>query len=334
MPHTQGNIHNITALANDTELSVITLKTLKYITHNSLGSLFGASPDNPTTIINGGSAIFRIQRFTKWEEYTFANRNDPGDLIDNTIALTINFDKHKKSHYEIETLDLQKLDLKTRSEYLSMIQGGIQITLTALLDALFLKTAVDNVRNEKNQAKSQHKQLVIASIDNLNTETKRKDAYRNFTRKAIDLTRQITDEKIGVNITDFATFLHLKVINDMIMEMPQGGDSATAIGTNLATVPGTRTIGGITAKDHILLNQNVPKNTSFDKETDFDFSNIFGAIFHKEAIFCAIQGLLTTAMNDPHSGNQKYIMKFSYGTGVVREMLFALIVKTLIPVKN
>jgi hypothetical protein len=330
--HSAGRLTNITAMATDTDLNTITLRTLKYLRHKSIGVLFSASPENPTTIANGGSVIFRQQRFTKWKEYKFNTRNDEGDLIDNKIILTFNFDKSKKSHYELETLDLPKLDLKTRGEYLSMIQEGIQLGLSAFLDATFLKTMVDDVKAEKDQAKSSHKQLEIADIDNLDTANKRRDAYRALTRKLISLTRRIDDTRIGEDPSKFACFLHNNAINDLLMEMPQGGDSSTAIGRNLATQTGSSMIAGILYKDHVYLGQDIPKDTSFDKETDFDFSNIYGAMVHTEAVFCAIQGLQTTATNAPYSGNQLYISKFSFAKGIVRPNLFALIVKNKIAV--
>ena len=334
MNYNQGNLRNITGLLTDTELGVVNLGTLKYLKHKSVGLLFSASPTNPGVVKNAGTAIFRIQKFTQWKRYTAANREQLGDLVDNKIKISIDFNKDMVSKYEIETLELQKQDLRTREEYIAMIQQGISVTLVALLDARMLNLAVNHVKALRNQKASDNAQLVIPDIEDLNTANKRTDAYRAFARKTVDLERYVDDAHIGVNPDEFACFLHKHVIYDLQLAMPKGGNSATEIGKNLARMAGAYLIGGIIAKDHTFLGQKIKAGQSFDAENDYDFSNIYGLIVHNQALFVATNGLLTTASIGEKSGNQLYISKFSLGEGVVREQLFSLIVKNKIPLAN
>ncbi len=113
----------------------------------------------------------------------------------------------------------------------------------------------------------------------------------------------------------------------MLLAMPKGGNEATAIGRELSGMNGTTVVAGLgEVKDHLFFGQNIAKGTAFSKETDFDFSKVYGVIAHSEAAFLAVQGMVTTSATDPDSGNQKYVTKFNLFSKMIRDGLYRLIV--------
>lgn len=101
--------------------------------------------------------------------------------------------------------------------------------------------------------------------------------------------------------------------------MPKGGNDATSVGINLQTQ--FKSVAGLgMVKDHVFLNKKIDAGTVMSKDTAFDFTNLFGATAHKEALFVAIQGLNTVARING-AGNQELITKFNFYKKAIRPEL-------------
>ncbi len=77
-------------------------------------------------------------------EYTKANRNDEGDLPAQEIKVKADIAYRPVAKYELETLDLPGMGFGTRESFVSFIASGITKSMTALLDAYYLKLFVDD----------------------------------------------------------------------------------------------------------------------------------------------------------------------------------------------
>jgi len=319
-----GNIANIKGFVTQSEMDIITMGTLEHLYHNSLGMMFSASPENPKTVNGGGTAIWRFQEMSQTEEYTAANRNTAPGTTESDIK-KVDVLKSIRVFKEIETLELDQFTPETRSQYVSKIQSSMQRSLTALLDAHTLTQAVLTCAEANRKATQE---IVISDIDALDTEAKQKAAYRTIAKAKVAISRGVDKYNIGTDRDSFVTFLHEGVTLDLMLGQPKGGDSATRIGKEL-TAATDHTIAGLGAvKDCIFLDKKIDKTTSFSKDEDFDFTGVFGAIIHKQALFIAIGELHFSQVVLPHSGNIEFIIKTNLYRGHVRPDLVNVIRKT------
>ncbi len=338
-----GTINNITGIVNESEFSVIEMKTLQNLQHRSIGLWNSATPDNPKNVASGGSAIFRVQQMIQFGEYTAANRNDNGDLPKSEIKVIAHIDGQDVARYEIETLDLPGLGFGTREAFISYVAAGIGKNLAALMDAhyidVFVKDAKDKVTTSGNE---RHEALVfpegsVAADKPADGLARWKDAT-TATREAnylivsdakTDVARQLTRYNLGTDEAQYATMLLTNITKRLLLAMPKGGNSATAIGEKLTgNGDGVEVAGLGTVKDHIFFGKNIPAGSVFSKDTDFNFENVVGMIAHSEAAFVAIQGMVTTGTIAPNSGNQVYITKFNRFKKLIRDGLYRLIVSS------
>lgn len=318
----QGTMTNITAMLSQSELDIVNIKVLKNLKHTSLGIMSSASPDNPKVVAGGGTANFKVQKYLQSAEYTSANRNNSGDIVKQELKVKIDIEKAIKVHYEIETLELDGLDFASRSAYISHIQGGIQLTLTALMDAYMIKLAVEAAAANKTTNEIINSKFLLETEM---TAAEREAAYLQIADAKIDIAKQVTRYNIGSNPNDYSTFLFQKLTNRLLLAMPKGGDSATQVGRELSGMEGITRIAGLgTVKDHLFLGKKIDAGSAFSKDENFDFSKVAGATIHNEALFLATQGMQTVAASDPNSGNQKYITKFNLFRGPVRPELVAV----------
>lgn len=316
---TPGTISNITGLVNEHEYSVIELKTLQNLQHKSLGMWTSATPDNPTSLEGGGTALFRRVKMIQFGEYTKANRMDDGDLPNSELVVKADIVGSEKAKYEIESLDNTGLGFGTREAFLSYIASSVSVSLTALMDAHWLDLAVKTAAADKT-----NREIINADLADLDTDVKQKGAYRQIARAKVNIARHLDRYNIGANEDDFGTILHKLVKIDMLLAMPKGGDSATRVGTQLGEAPEFDQVAGLgSVADHIFLNKKIDAGTSMSKDTAFDFTNVFGATAHKEALFVAVQGLTTVARING-AGNQEIITKFSFYKKAIRPDLLVV----------
>lgn len=265
-----GSYGNITGILTGSELDIVNIKVLKNLRHGTLGLLNSATPDNPSVVEGGGTANFKVQKYLQFKEYTAANRNDAGDLTKQELLIKIDKERSEKAHFEIETLELQGLDFKSRAAYTNYIQAGISLSLTALLDALYIDVVVETAKLDK-----ANREVINADFADLDTAVKREGAFRQIARAKVNIARQLTRYNLGSNEADYATFLHKNITNDLLLAMPKGGDSATAIGKELSGVDGIQNIAGLGAvKDHIFLGKDMAKTTAMSEDRDFMFGKV------------------------------------------------------------
>lgn len=314
MARAAGTMTNITGVVNAHELSIIEMKTLQNLTHDSLGLWTSATPDNPTVVAEGGTAIFRAVKLIQFGEYTKANRADEGDLPQSEVKIKADIVGSEKAKYEIESLDSVGLAYGSREAFLSAIAAGVSTSLTALMDAHWLDLAVKTAAANKAV-----QEVINADLGDLDTDVKQKAAYRQIVRAKIDVARQLDRYNIGANEADFGTILHEFVLADLLLAMPKGGNDATSVGINLQTQ--FKSVAGLgMVKDHVFLNKKIDAGTVMSKDADFDFTNVFGATAHKEALFVALQGLNTVARING-AGNQELITKFNFYKKAIRPEL-------------
>ena len=322
---TPGTMANITGLVNQSEMSIVELKTLENLTHNSIGVARSATPSNPQVVAVGGTAVFRVVKLQEFSDYTKANRDDAGNLPASEIKVKINITKSAASKYELETLDLAGLGFGSREAFVSFVASGITKSLAAYLDAHYIDIFLQDAKAKEAASSSTPVLVKNADFADLNDDTKRTTAYRQVARAKVEVARQLNKYDIGSNTHDYNTLLHQNITNDLLLAMPKGGNTATDVGRGLSGMDGTTSIAGLgIVKDHLFFGINIPKGTSFAGDTDFDFSKVYGLTAHKEAAFLAVQSLMTTGTIDPNSANQKYITKFNLFKGMVRDGLYRL----------
>lgn len=186
------------------------------------------------------------------------------------------------------------------------------------MDAHYVDLAVKIAKANKNE-----QEIIIADLGDLNTSAKRETAYRAIARAKIGIARKLTLYNIGSKESEYGTILHKYVTTDLLLAMPKGGNTATDVGRELAE--GMTNVAGLgTVKDHIFFNTAIPKGTAMSKDTDFDFTHVFGMTAHKEALFVALQGLTTQVTISPNSGNQIIITKFSFFKKAIRPELLVV----------
>lgn len=196
-----GTVSNITGLVSGSELDIINVKVLKNLKHRSLGTLVSATPDNPTVVQGGGTAVFKIQKFVKSQAYTAANRNtDDATVVKQEVAVKADIKEAIKLKYEIETLELPGLTFENRAAYINYIAAGLSMSVAALIDALVLELAVETAKASKAT-----REIINADFADLNTAAKREAAYRQVARAGVDVARGIDEYNIGTDRQFYAT---------------------------------------------------------------------------------------------------------------------------------
>lgn len=313
-----GTTTNIIGIVNQHEGDIKT-KLLNNLRHKSLGIWNSATPENPDTVENAGTYRFTVVQAVQYGDYNAANRNDAGDLPKIENKVLANVERQSIARTEFEQLDGAIIEnVETFTSYIAKSHSE---SMAALLDAHYIDLLVKTAAADK-----ANREVIIADAADLDTEIKRTDAYRKISRAFTQITRQIDKYNLGSNPADYATFLQQDLMNDLLLSMPKGGDSATGIGEELATLVGAARIAGLgLTKDHLYLGQNIPAGANFHKSDGFDFSKIFGAMAHKEALFIALNGLTVRATVSPNSGNDILITKFNLYKKAVRPELVKVI---------
>lgn len=80
-----------------------------------------------------------------------------------------------------------------------------------------------------------------------------------------------------------------------------------------------------------MLNNTITRATSFSKDKTYDFSGIYGYLFHNEAIAFPINMHEVGYLRNPQNNNPRFIAKFQYGFGILRPKLVYQIVKGAVP---
>ena len=316
----KGTITNVLSPISQSEYSVIELKILENLTHKTLGIWLSASPSNPKAVADGGTALFRGQKVQRVQQYTKTNMYDNGNIVESEILAKISVSSFEKIKYEIESLDRAGIQAGTRDAFLGYIAQSVQISITSFMDALYIQQAMITTKKQYLGGNT-NAVLVNPNWGDLRTEQSRTDAYRQIARAKVAIQRHLTRYNIGAKSEDFGSYLHDYITTDLLLTIAKngGGNVATELAQNL--VEGTRIVAGLgMVKDHLFLNKQILKGTSFALDKDFDFTGFFGLISHREALFIALYGFsLVTRINQ--AGNEEFITKFGIFQGEVRPEL-------------
>lgn len=323
---TQGSIRNITGFFSDSEMDIVIVKILKNLMHRSIGLWAQAQVDNPKVVDGGGTAVFKFQERVPFGEYTKENREQAPDIVTQR-AKKIDRLRSDVARVEWETLELAMFNFESRDAYINFIVDGIQKNLAAYMDAhyldVFVKDAIDRAK------KGDYSLLTVnADFLDLKTQDMRFDAYRQVGRAQYEVASKLNLYDLGADEAEFATILWKPLTNDLLLAMPKAGDTATAVGRELSGLDGNVRVAGLSGMlmQHVFLTQKIAKGTVMSKDFDFDFTNVVGLMSHREAAFVAQQGLQFQQTIDPNSANPKYICKFSLYKGLVRDVLYRLLV--------
>lgn len=318
----EGHVHNVLGLLNKHEMSIVEIKILENLVHNSLGIWAAATPSNPKEVANGATAVFYQVRLAQWKERTIANRFEPKKLINREVKKVSHVKEEIKNTVEIDITDLDGITM--RDQYLAHVLGSIMKTLTANMDAIYLEVFVLDAL-AKHAAGDDSKLIVNANWLNANTKEQYDAIYLQAADARVDIARFLDAYDIGADERDFAVILHKKIQNRLLIAMPKGGDSATDIGRNLTPMGGTWAAGLGVMADHIYLNQRINDGQTFREDKTYDFRNVVGVIAHKEAAFVAVQKLHgVNRING--DGNQEYIYRVRYFQDLIRDNLYGLFV--------
>ncbi|MCS5736415.1 hypothetical protein [Herbiconiux daphne] len=253
-------------------------------------------------------------KLVQFGAYTAATRKDAADLPKLEVKVKADVELAEIARTEIEQLD--SAIIADAEAFTSFVARSHGTSMTALLDAHYIDLAVKTAIAAKAT-----REIINADFDDLDTLQKREGAYRQVARAQVEVSRQLTSYDLGSKPEDYATFLHMNVINDFILATAKGGAVSTESVRELATRIGGYALGGLgLVKDHVFLGQNVTKG-KFSKDTDFDFSEVYGVTAHKEALFIALNGLTTRATVDTNSGNDILITKFNLYKKAIRPEL-------------
>ena len=326
MSFAPGTITNVKDPISSTEFGVIELKVLENLKHTSLGIWMSATPSNPSAISEGGTAIFRRQKLQQVHEYTKANMYDNGNIAESEIAAKISVDQYLRVKYEIESMTRDGTLYATRAAYLGYIASSVAKSITGYMDAMWIEEAVKTAKDKYDKTTNPFPYVINANWGDLNTEDLRKSAFRQVARARIDISRNLDQYNMGVEINDFGAFLHDYITTDLLLEIAQkgGGNSATAISRQL--INGSRIVAGLgEVKDHIFFNKQITAGKSFAADKAFDFRHVWGVIAHREALFVALYGMNTVSRIN-QAGNQEIITKFGVYHGAVRPDLIKILV--------
>ena len=291
-------------------------RVLRILADNVL-SYATATANNPSSV-KAGTASYYVPELIQTEDY---GDGSTAPQKPNAGLVSFNLDSRGVAKYDIETFDIERLN---EADYiLGQIATGLAMSIQATLNASFFNYLATQFKGNLSTQKIELEKVVDAD-PTMTPEQARKDLL-TLEYKYNEINQTFDKNKLGVAKADIMCIL-APVVDTGLRNAFWNQPGSIGNFVISKTLSGTQ-LGNIKYTVDPMLNKSITAGSSFSKDKEFDFSKIYGFMFHNEAIAMPIN--LNTIMQtvDPNTGNPRFIAKFQYGIGIIRPKLCFIILK-------
>lgn len=303
-------------------LSIIQNKVLRILHDDNFAWRFATYAP---THANAGSVSYYVPELLTTGSYTSAKYGKSGTpQVPQSGLVTVNIDTRRFLKYDLEMFDISRLG---EVEYImSMIATGIALIVQADLNAQFWL----RIRNWFADNNRQNQQIEVEYIGN---DVPYDDALPNklyaelvtLNREIVKIGQTFNKKAIGVNKAEMFCIFSPGASADLPLAFRQ---QPNAIGEwqvdrNLVG----KQILNIKYIEDNMLDLDINKEDSFNGDYDVKLKNVLGLIAHNESLAMPINMEALIPTIDPNTGNQRIIVRYQFGWGVLRDWLIRLVVK-------
>ena len=291
-------------------------RVLRILADNVL-SYATATAQNPASV-KAGTASYYVPELIQTEAY---GNGTTAPQIPNAGLVSFNLDTRGTAKYDIETFDIERLN---EADYiLGQIATGLAMSIQATLNGYFFDYLVGKFKTDLVAQKIELSKVVDAD-PTMTPEQARKDLL-TLEYKYNEINQTFDKNKLGVAKAEIMCIL-APVVDTGLRNAFWNQPSSIGNFVISKTLSGTQ-LGNIKYTVDPMLNKNIAAGSSFSKDKAFDFSKVFGFMFHNEAIAMPINLNSIAQTVDPNTGNPRFIAKFQFGIGILRPKLIYIILK-------
>ena len=316
--------------AGNVALSIHT-EVLRILRSNKL-SYMSATIRTPGQVATG-TATYYVPEIIQTNYYGAAGSS--GFSVPQTGIISFNLDKRRDAKWEVEQFDISRLQDSTYilSVIAAGLAGAIQNDLNgeylAFLTTQFkqggaLNGGVIDGQPTRNQV------VDVPTLWKTDVNVTPEDCRKDFLllqQQVMLFTKKFNKQMLGLEKNEvFAVLSYEADINLRNAFWNQPNELGRKVIEE--TLEGQQ-LGLLKYFTDPMLQNEIPKGTSFSKDTGLDTRNFVGFIAHREAIAFPINLMTTTQTINPDNGNPRFITKYQFGMGILRpDLIVALRKKT------
>lgn len=281
-------------------------------------SYMSATIHNQEVFHQTGTATYYVPELIQTEAY--GTGNTPAQTPAAGIV-SVNVDTRITAKYEIETFDISRITDAT--SILNQVAIGLALSLTATLNATFLKYVTDLFRTGQTLAAQK---VVLQNISSEDLNKTADEMYQDWMKMEYTINtinRLYNKQMLGVPKADVMSILSPTADVGLMRAFR---NQPNQLGTwQVAKTLSGKQIGNVKYIVDNMLQNKIDAGTSFSKDISYDLSKFVGLILHNEAVAFPININTLTQVINPENANLKYILKAQYGIGVLRpKLIYAL----------
>ena len=298
-------------------------RVLRILADNVL-SYATATALNPASV-KAGTCSYYVPEIIGASDY---GTGDGAFSVPQSGLVSFNLDTRRSVKYEYETFDVSRLE---DSDYiLGMITNGIAMAIQADLNGQFWKYLVTKFDKTSGDAtlKTQTIELSYLTKENVNEtpENMRKDLL-SIEYKLNKINQMFDKAKLGVSKAEIMAIVAPVVDTNMKYGF---WNQPNLLGQWVVskTLAGNQ-IGNLKYTVDPMLNNRIGAGSSFSADQELDFTNVYGFLFHNEAIAMPINLEQIWQGVNPDNANPRFIAKYQFGIGILRpKLIYKIVDKT------
>lgn len=274
-----------------------------------------------------GSVSYQLPEILKTTAY---GDGTTGFQIPQSGLIEIPINIRRTVKYTYETFDASRLGVWEDS-VLGMISSSIALSIENDLNGQFWMFLINQFELTKGTLRKQNLTIPALSIDMSNPVAPSlediKAAMFLIQAKAIELNKLYNKRTLRVPKEQMMLFFDPMV--DIVFRQAFW-NQPNSLGERVVAkdLVGREFGAGLTYFTDAMLNNNIPKNTSFAEDYDINTTGFLGFIIHNEAIAMPFNLNQMTMVTDQENGNPRFIAKYQFGLGLLRNNLIYSITKT------
>lgn len=276
--------------------------------------------------IHAGSVSYQVPQIVSATAY---GDGTTGFQKLNSGLITVPIDIRRTVKYSYETFDASRLG-PWEDSVLGMIASTVALSIENDLNANFWKFIVEQFDLTKGTLRMQNLTLPILDASNITAIPSIDDIKTAIFRiqlQAIKLNKTYNKEVLRVPKEELMIYfdpLVDAVIRQAYWNQPNDlGNRVVA-----KDLVGKEFGAGLWYYLEPMLNNSIPKGTSFADDYDLTTTGFLGFIIHNEAVAMPFNFNSMNMVIDPVNANPKFIAKYQFGLGLLRSGLIYSITKT------
>lgn len=269
--------------------------------------------------VNAGSVSYARPEVLQTEAYGDGTTDFQGVNI-GMIEIPINIRRTVK--YTYEQFDYSRLGFFKGA--LAMISNSVAMAIQNDLNANFWSFLVNQFNLTNGTLRKQNLTLPELAVDFTNptppTVEEVRTALFKLQAKAIEINKTFNKWALGIDKAELMLFLAPEcdlVIRQAFYSQP----NALAERVIAKDLVGKALGGGLYYYLDKMLNNKIAAGTSFSKDQDLDTTKFLGFIIHNESVAMPFNFNSLIGVTDPNNGNPKFIAKYQFGLGILRDTL-------------